>query len=251
MPDEEELAREAERDSVTAQLQNMVLESDDVQEFLNGLVTVAAQAFTGPYGNVFCGITLLRPRSMITVASSSEKARQVDEVQYGFDDGPCLRAAREGITVHIRDFLTDPRFPEYRDAIASYGLRSALGIPIRLDDGASAGLDFYSTEPNTFDAKGIRVAEGFARDASQSLRLAVRVAKLTEAGTNMRTAMESRTSIDMAIGAIMAQNRCSQDEATAILRRASSNRNVKLRDLSAEILNSIGQHRPVVTYFDS
>ncbi|WDF35090.1 GAF and ANTAR domain-containing protein (plasmid) [Arthrobacter agilis] len=251
MPDEHELAREAERDTFTAQLQNMVLESEDVQEFLTGLVTVAAQAFTGPFGDVFCGITLLRPRSMITVASSSERAQQVDEVQYGFDDGPCLRAARDGVMIHIKDFLSDSRFPEYREAIAGYGLRSALGIPIRLDEGASAGLDFYSTEPGTFDDKAIRVAEGFARDASQSLRLAVRVAKLTDAATNMRAAMESRTSIDMAIGAIMAQNRCTQDEAIAILRRASSNRNAKLRDICVEILNSLGQHTPVTTHFDT
>ncbi|MHA7218117.1 GAF and ANTAR domain-containing protein [Arthrobacter sp. MDT1-48-3] len=251
MPDENELAREAERDTITAQLQNMVLESDDVQEFLTGLVSVAAEAFTGRYGDIFCGITLLQPRSMTTVASSSARAQQVDEVQYGFDDGPCLRAAREGVTVHIPDFLTETRFPEYREAIAAHGLRSALGIPIRLDEGASAGLDFYSTEPGTFDDKGIRVAEGFARDVSQSLRLAVRVAKLTDAAANMRVAMESRTSIDMAIGAIMAQNRCGQKEATAILRRASSNRNVKLRDLSVDILASLGQHEPVTTHFES
>ncbi|MUK03206.1 ANTAR domain-containing protein [Vibrio cholerae] len=228
----------------------MVLESDDVQDFLTGLVTVAAEAFTGPYGEIFCGVTLLRPRSMITVASSSEKARQVDEVQYGFDDGPCLRAARTDTTVHIPDFLAETRFPAYRRAVAAYGLRSALGVPIRLDAGASAGLDFYSTEPHTFDAKGIRVAQGLARDASQSLRLAVRMATLTDATTHLRAAMESRTTIDMALGAIMAQNRCDSEEAMNILRRASSNRNVKVRDLSAEILRSLGQKAPVTTHFD-
>ncbi|WDF32599.1 GAF and ANTAR domain-containing protein [Arthrobacter agilis] len=251
MPDEKELAHEVERDTFTAQLQNMVLESNDVQEFLTGLVTIAAEAFTGRYGDVFCGITLLRPRSMITVASSSDRARLVDEVQYGFDDGPCLRAARDGVIIHVPDFLAESRFPEYRRAIAAYGLRSALGIPIRLDEGASAGLDFYSTEPGTFDDRGIAVAEKFARDASQSLRLAVRIAKLTDGTMNLRAAMESRTSIDMAIGAIMAQNRCGQDEATEILRRASSNRNMKLRDLSADILSSLGQQKPVTTHFDA
>jgi hypothetical protein len=118
MPDDRELSREAERDTVTAQLQNMVIESDDVEEFLTGWVSVAAASFTGLYGEVFCGITLLGPRSMVTVTSSSEKARQVDEVQYGFDDGPCLRAALQGATVHIPDFLSKPRFPDYRKAIA-------------------------------------------------------------------------------------------------------------------------------------
>lgn len=250
MPDEEELAREAARDSVTAVLQDMVLESDDVQEFLTGLVTVAATSFSGAYDEVFCGVTLLRPRSMITVASSSERAQQVDEVQYGFDDGPCLRAAREGVTVHIPDFLTDTRFPQYRDAIAAHGLRSALGIPIRLDEGASAGLDFYSTEANVFDDNGIAVAEGIAREASKSLRLAVRIAKLSDTASNLKAAMQSRTTIDLAVGAIMAQNRCNQEEAVSILRRASSARNVKVRDLAASILSSIGQKDSTITHFD-
>jgi GAF domain-containing protein len=250
VPDEIELAQEAAEDRAAAILQNMVLDSDGVQEFLDGLVTVASTAFTGTHGEVFCGVTLLRPHSMTTVASSSAQAKVMDEVQYGYDDGPCLRAAREGYTVHIPDFLTETRFPEYREAIASYGVRSALGIPVRLDAGASAGLDFYSTEPNAFTDTSIAVAEGFARDASKSLRLAVRIATLKDTTEHLKTAMESRTTIDLAVGAIMAQNRCSQDEAITILRTASSGRNVKLRVLAANVLASLGHTGPVRTHFD-
>lgn len=250
MPDEKELAEEADKNCMAALLQDMVLDSDGVQEFLDGLVEVASTAFTGSYGDVFCGVTLLRPRSMTTVASSSAQAKVMDEVQYGFNDGPCLRAAREGYTVHIPDFLTESRFPEYREAIAGYGVRSALGIPIRLDAGASAGLDFYSTMPNAFTDTSIAVAEGFARDASKSLRLAVRIASLNDITEHMRTAMESRTTIDLAVGAIMGQNRCNQDEAMTILRSASQGRNVKLRDLASNLLTSLGQTTPVRTHFD-
>lgn len=249
MPDEQELARESEKDTLTAVLQDMVLDSEDVQTFLTGLVRVAAQSFSGTYGEVFCGVTLLRPRSMVTVASSSNEAQLMDEVQYGFDDGPCLRAAREGHTVHIPDFLTETRFPQYREAIAAHGIRSALGIPIRLDSGASAGLDFYSTKPHAFDDKSIAVAEGLARDTSRSLRLAVRIAQLGDEARNRQAAMESRTVIDLAAGAIMAQNRCSQQEAMTILRRASNARNVKLKDLAADMMASIGQTEPIETHF--
>lgn len=251
MSDQSELVGEAEEDSVTALLQDLVLESRDVQEFLDRLVSVASEAFSGAYGTVFCGITLLRPRSMATVASSSEEAQRMDEIQYGFNDGPCLEAARDGVTVHVADFLTETRFPEYREAIAASGIRSALGVPIRLDSGASAGLDFYSTEPNTFDEKGIAVAEGFARDTSRALRLAVRVAEATEEAANRQSAMESRTAIDLAVGAIMAQNRCGQDEAINILRRASNARNVKLKEIAEGVLASLGQTGPVRTHFNT
>ena len=51
--------------------------------------------------------------------------------------------------------------------------------------------------------------------------------------------MQSRTIIDMAIGAIMAQNRCGRDAAFKILRNTSNNRNLKIRDVAAAVVASI------------
>lgn len=51
--------------------------------------------------------------------------------------------------------------------------------------------------------------------------------------------MESRTDIDVAVGIVMAQNRCSQAEAFEILQRASSTRNVKLRVIASEIVQRV------------
>jgi AmiR/NasT family two-component response regulator len=55
----------------------------------------------------------------------------------------------------------------------------------------------------------------------------------------MRAAMATRAVIDQAIGVVMAQNRCGPDDAFAILRRASQNRNQKLRDLAREMVESV------------
>ena len=55
--------------------------------------------------------------------------------------------------------------------------------------------------------------------------------------------------IDLAVGIIMGQNRCSQDEAFSILKNASSSRNVKLREIAAGIVSSIGQG-PAETFFE-
>jgi AmiR/NasT family two-component response regulator len=63
--------------------------------------------------------------------------------------------------------------------------------------------------------------------------------------------MESRTTIDLATGAIMAQNRCSQESAVRILRIASNTRNVKLRDIAASVVASISHDPKVRTHFDA
>ena len=60
--------------------------------------------------------------------------------------------------------------------------------------------------------------------------------------------MESRTVIDLAVGSIMAQNRCSQDEAFTILKDASSHRNIKLQQLAQHLIASLGQPPPTTAF---
>jgi AmiR/NasT family two-component response regulator len=62
--------------------------------------------------------------------------------------------------------------------------------------------------------------------------------------------MESRTSIDLACGVIMGQNRCSQAEAMAILTKVSSNRNQKLRVVAEDLLATLAGGE-VRTHFDA
>ncbi|WP_244186069.1 GAF and ANTAR domain-containing protein [Arthrobacter agilis] len=230
-------------------LQDMVLDSDDVEEFLTKLVKVAGHTLSAEDDEVLCGVTLLRARTKTTVASNSPDAQKMDEVQYEYNDGPCLRAARLGVVHYVSDFDTEERFPEYSRAISDHGIKSALGVPIRLEGDAAAALNFYSPLTDAFTERAIEAAERFAAEVSASLRLAVRIASLTESSADMRAAMESRTTIDLAVGVIMGQNRCSQDAAMSILKAASSARNIKLRDVAASVLQSLGQG-PARTHFE-
>jgi GAF domain-containing protein len=236
--------------SLPGMLQDMVLDSNDVHEFLDGLVKLAADTLSHNKREVLGGIVLLRPRTKATVASSSDRAQLMDEVQYPFDDGPCLRAAREGQMYSVSDFRTESRFGGYTKAIAAHGIRSGLGIPIPLDGLAAAGLNFYSPQQDAFDEQDIAAAVAFAKEASRTLRMAVRVAHLSDAKHQLQGAMNSRTVIDLAAGIIMGQNRCSHEAAIMILKAASSSRNKKLADVAAAVVTSIGQQAPRI-HFDS
>jgi hypothetical protein len=55
----------------------------------------------------------------------------------------------------------------------------------------------------------------------------------------LEQALQSRATIDRAVDIIMAESRCTPDEAFATLSRASNNRNVKLRELAAEIVERV------------
>jgi hypothetical protein len=165
----------------------------------------------------------------------------VDEIQYSLSQGPCLTAAEEEREVHVPDLLKENRWgPDYANAVASHGLRSVLSLPFNLQGEAKAALNLYSDVPHKFDEKAAAKARGYTREISQALRLAVRFSLHTDSAANLRATLESRTIIDIAVGIVMAQNRCSQQAAVQILTEASSNSNTKLRDIARSLVDSVG-----------
>jgi hypothetical protein len=235
--------------TVAAEIQDLLLANPDVEAFLEELARHSAAMFSSPETEVYCGITLMRHRTAGTVASSSERARLLDEVQYAYADGPCLHACREGTQVHIPDFEKDNTWPEYNKAITSHGVRSVLAVPFPLADETSmAGLNLYSDRPNAFHQAAVQRANDYVQQASKGLQLAVLIAQHSQTAANLRAAMESRTVIDVATGIIIAQNRCTQVEAMELIKKASSNRNVKLRVVAQAIVESAGAG-PIQTVF--
>lgn len=124
-----------------------------------------------------------------------------------------------------------------------------LAVPFELAGEAKAALNTYASTPYAFDERVRDFIQSEVRLSSTTLRLAVRMAAQHQTETDMTAAMESRTTIDLAVGIVMGQNRCSQDEAFRILAAASSNRNIKLRDLAAELVATVGRG-PVTTRVD-
>lgn len=227
--------------SATDQVQNLILESADFEDFLNELARFSAHQMAGDGDDALCGITLLRDRKAATIGWSSETAREVDEIQYSLAQGPCLSAAKEEREVYVPDLLQEDRWgPDYAAAVASHGLRSVLSLPFNLQGEAKAALNLYSDAPNKFDGRAADRARDFTREISEALRLAVRFSLHADSATNLRATLESRTIIDIAIGIVMAQNRCSQEAAVEILTEASSNSNIKLRDIAKSLVDSVG-----------
>jgi GAF domain-containing protein len=234
---------------VADHLQDLVLQSPDVGELLSELVTFSAASLSSDH-DVMCSVTLMRRKRPTTVATSDPRVPALDELQYGRGDGPCLAAIREMTTVHVPDLHEETRWRSYCTAAWSEGIGTILSVPLPLEGEANAGLNLYSIRPHAFTGEDIEKAEAYAAEASKALRLAVRIAQLTDDRANLVAAMESRTTIDIAVGAIMAQNRCSQESALKILRIASSTRNIKLRDVAAAVVASVAEDPKVLTHFD-
>ncbi|MEE2521934.1 GAF and ANTAR domain-containing protein [Pseudarthrobacter sp. J75] len=226
-----------------------MLESDDVGQFLTELATFTIESFSPSGSTVHCGVTLLRGRKATTAASSDAKALAVDEAQNSFGEGPCLAAMEVLRPVLVRDTSTEQRWPRYMRAVRREGIGAILAVPLMVDGDTRAALNLYTEAVDGFSSQDVERAEMFAAHSAKALRLALKIAGLTEARNDLVAAMRSRTVIDIAIGVIMAQNRCSQESAHSILIAASNNRNVKMRDLAATVVDSVAPETEVVTHF--
>jgi GAF domain-containing protein len=240
----------ATQEGVVSRLQDLVLSTGDVEEFFDELAVFSAALLASPGEEIYCNVMVVRRKRPVIVACSSPRARVMDELQVGLGDGPCLSAIRTGTTMYVPDLSTEERWPGYIRAAAARGVGSILGVPLPLEGDSTAALNIYSSRAHAFSGEDIARAELFAEQSAKTLRLELRLARLQHAKQDMESAMKSRTVIDLAVGAVMAQNRCSQEAATAVLMRASSSRNVKLRDVAAGIIESISPGTEVVTYFD-
>lgn len=229
-------------------MQVLLLESEDITAFLRDFTELLARQLSASGPTRWCAVTLLRDRKAATAVSSSPQARALDELQNRFDTGPCMTAIRQSTIIRAGDLRQDDRWPEYQKAAVDQGVRAVLGVPFDLDEDAQAGLNVYSATAHDFPPEVVETIALEVDQASNALRLAVRMAHERESQQDLRAAMEHRTVIDLAVGIIMGQNRCSQEEAVAILKSGSNHRNLKLRELASELVASISSAPPRTSF---
>jgi GAF domain-containing protein len=223
------------------ELHRALLSTQGVEEFLRRLAVLAARLVEG---GLSCGMTMPPDGKPAIVACSDPLAARVDKVQYELDDGPCLHAVRDGHTVRIEDTAEKARWPEFEARAASQGIRSCLALPLNADGKPVGALTLYACKASAFGAAEARRAENFAEDASGALSLAIKLSSHTALIEQLRSSLASRGVIDQALGIIMARDQCTQDRAFAILRAASQNSNVKLRDIASAVVTSISGEPP-------
>jgi len=225
-----------------------LLETATIEAYLDGF-TARAATYLG--ADIECGITVRQLGRDRRAASSDARVARCDDVELAIGAGPCLTAMDERRTLTTREIWRDDRWVAWRDAAELEGFRSAAAVPASAGAGTEIALNLYSEQADPWGPEQLVRAELFAEQIAQVTALCIGIAEQTVINADLTAAMASRSTIDQAIGIIMAQNRCSTDDAFAILRRASSHRNVKLRVVAAAVVQGItgvapaaGQFRP-------
>ena len=224
-----------------SELQALLLDTDTVHGFLDRLAQLTAQEL--PEGSS-CGVTVRQDSRPVTLAASDDFTMQIDQMQYGLGEGPCVDALSTGKANYIADTSTEERWMRFCQTAHEQGVCSCLALPLNSPNGLMGCYNFYSMRSDGFAEESRGQLEVFASNAAGAVAVAMKLADQAQLSDNLHQALTSRAVIDRAIGIIMAQQRCDADPAFDILRRASQNRNVKLRELAAEIVTAVSGKSP-------
>lgn len=178
----------------------------------------------------------------VTVGTSDRAAWEADQVEFDTNDGPCVEALRTGATFSAIDLTEEHRWPAWTAVATLLGFSSAAGIPAEVSPGQRIALNLYAPAPRAFDAVTVHRATLFAEEVARTIPAAVRIIEADERASQLEQALATRSTIDQALGVLMSQNQCTRDAAFGILRRASQNRNIKLRDVAATIIERFTGH---------
>lgn len=233
--------------SAAESLHMLLASNQEIAAFINEVAKLAAAEVIGE-PDAICGILLSRKKRLTVVGHSNPTAKKLDEIQAGFDEGPCLQSQWDETVIVTPDVRDETRWPDYMVTVRASDIRSILAVPLSLGDTATAAMNFYAHEPHAFGTEDIDHALQFASLTSLAITVALRIASAAEAAKDRQHAMESRTAIDVAVGIIMAQQHCTQQEAFDMLSQVSSLRNIKVRDLARDLVESVGKTPPKTTF---
>ncbi|MGN8130940.1 ANTAR domain-containing protein [Arthrobacter sp. RC1.1 241] len=214
---------------------------------------------------VGCGVVLHQPKRSPAITGTSEEVVRLLDWEQDAAEGPVTDVMAGGHPVAVLQRNGDFRWQRYSSQLQSAGYGSALAVRLRLEpeapgdttvpredgrpgrsEGGQPGavLAFFAPDAKAFPLQVIAEARSFAALATKSLQMAVNLHAARSLATDLRSALDSRTSINVACGVIMAQNRCSYQEAFSILAKASSHRNIKVRKVAEDILEQLPEGAP-------
>ena len=216
-----------------AELQELLLATDTLQEFLHE-VAYRAAAEVSP--GLSCGVTARSDGRLLTIASSDGYANMLDQLQYRLDQGPCMTTLHTGKVVLDDGTEAGERWPLYRTQGEAAGLGVSLSVPVSHGGQVLAALNLYSRTPRSFSTTERDRAQGFADRAAGGVAIALKMARRAELTDDLQAALAGRATIDQALGIVMGQRRCSADEAFAVLREVSQTGNIKLREVATRLV---------------
>ena len=204
-------------------------DEDGSRQAMDRAVSIATQILPGCDAAGVC--VVYRGERVDTHATSHDALRQVDALQHRLKEGPCLDALRQQDTVQSDDLSIDERWPKWGSEVASLGFSSIVSYRLFSTDNTLGALNLYGKSRSAFTADDVH--DGFALAAHIGVALAG-----AQEVENLEKALEGRTVIGQATGILMERFDLTSGRAFWLLSKISQDKNLKLRQLAEQIVQT-------------
>lgn len=237
-PDWVDSAQETDHDaqlvSSLGGLSRLATEAISLSEMLVSVAEFAVRAIPGADG---AGVTLLQNDRPDTIVASADFVREVDAIQYGIGEGPCITAAAEGRTVSSGSLGGEQAWPRFGPRVGRLGVHSVVSIPLLVRSSVLGAMNVYAHGKNAFDTHAVTLGELFAVPAAVSVQNASALADARRLASELQAALDGRAIIDQAMGIIMSRSGCASVEAFTKLRTMSQSENRKVSSIATQIVD--------------
>ena len=197
--------------------------------------TILRHAVTVLDGCDRAGIWLARRGGRIqTRAGTDDTVLHLDELQYLLGEGPSVDAIRQRRNLVAPDLASDPRWPRYGPEAVAGGTRAMLSFCLFTEQQMHGVLNLYADRAHALGGATERLGQVFASHAAIALAAA-------RDRDQLRQAIHGRQVIGEALGVLKEREGLTSEQAFEVLRKASQDLNIKLRELAAHVAYT-GEH---------
>jgi transcriptional regulator with GAF, ATPase, and Fis domain len=178
------------------------------------------------------GVCVLRTGRNDTCAHSHASLLVMDDLQHDLAEGPAMGGASTADMVSVDDLRKGAPWPRWGSEVADRtGVRAYLGFRLFVEDDSIGMLNLYAYEPAAFDHEDKLDGLVAAAHAAVALSATVRHDQL-------HTALTSRQVIGEATGILRERFALTSDQAFAVLKRLSSQQNIKLLAVAQQVVET-------------
>jgi GAF domain-containing protein len=226
--------READLVTVFVQLADSLKTTRDVVDTMDVLVQ-GSTAFTSA---AEAGIMLVGTDGKLhVIASTSERALDIEEAQLGADEGPCLDAFQSGESVEVPDISAERvRWPAFTAVAEERGFRAAHATPLRLRNHGLGGINLFAFQPGALDNRDTVLVQAMAEMATISIVNIQLAEKSASVNDQLQRALETRVVIEQAKGVLAERHNIGMDGSFALIRNHARMTSTKLRDVADQIV---------------
>jgi GAF domain-containing protein len=213
----------------------------ELQAAIERVIRGAASVFAGSG----VGLMLIAEdgHSLRYVASSDDIARHLELAHEQSGEGPCVDAFVLDEQVKTDDLMTEPRWPELRVALRDQPIRAVLGLPTRL--GTPIGtLNLYCERPRVWDESEIAALGAYNDLLEARMGAALLARQHGQIVDQLQIALDSRVTIERAIGLLMGRDGVDSAAAFNELRRTARNERRRVSAVAEDVLAGHGDEVP-------